>query len=97
GAMHAAATALVELRGFLAAQDPATLATNEAFRRRREELSRALGGVVATTDARFDDPWHVIAMDAAAARKGVIEAVVITTPFAARYTDLDTGAALTAA
>ena len=87
-AMHTAAAALVDMRGFLAVQDPASLATNEAFRRKREDLSRALGSVVATSEARFDDPWHVIAMDAAAARKGVIEAVVISTPFAARYTDL---------
>jgi hypothetical protein len=86
-AMHTAAVALVEMRTFLGAQDASTLRTNDDFKKKRDELSRALGGVVATTDARFDDPWHVIAMDAAAQRKGALEAVILTTAFAARYDD----------
>ena len=88
-AMHTAASALVEMRTFLASQDPSTLSTNDAFRKKRDELSHALGSVVATTEARFDDPWHVIAMDAAANGKGVLEAAIVSTEFAAHYTDLD--------
>ena len=87
-AMHTAATALVEMRTFLGAQEASTLSASESFRKKRDELSHALGSVVATTEARFDDPWHVIAMDAAANGKGILEAVIISTQFAAQYTDV---------
>ena len=86
-AMHTAATALIDMRAFLGDKDAATLWTSEDFRTKRDQLSRALGSVVATTEARFDDPWHVIAMDAAAGHKGALDAVVLTTAFAARYED----------
>jgi len=84
-AMHTAAAVLVEMRTFLGDKDASTLFTSADFRKKRDELTRALGNVVATTEARFDDPWHVIAMAAAAGHTGVLDAVILTAPFAARY------------
>jgi hypothetical protein len=86
-AMRKAAIELVAMRTFLGGRDAATLFSNSDFAKARERLSRALGGVVTTSEARFDDPWHVLAMDAAAARKGRLEAAIVTTRFAVRYTD----------
>src|SRR5262245_12555849 len=86
-AMRKAATELVAMRTFLGGRDAATLVSNDDFAKAREKLTRALAGVVTTSEARFDDPWHLLAMDAAAARKGALEAAIITTRFAVRYSD----------
>ena len=77
------------MRTFLGQRDAATLATDPAFVKARDKLSEALGGVVATTEARFDDPWDVLAMDAAAARLGTLESTIISTRFAARYAEAE--------
>jgi len=86
-ALRKAATELVAMRTFLANRDAATLFTSGDFVKARDRLSRALGGVVTTSEARFDDPWHLLAMDDAASRKGRLEAAIVTTRFAVRYTD----------
>ena len=87
GAMAKAADALAAMRAFLAQRDAATLHGSPDFQKARERLSKALGAVAATTEAVFDDPWDILAMDAAAARKGHLEAAIISTRFAARYDD----------
>ncbi len=69
-AMSKAATELAAMRTFLGQRKAETLAADQAFVKARNKLSEALGSVVATTEARFDDPWDVIAMDAAASRLG---------------------------
>ena len=88
-AMHKAAGELAEMRKFIGQRNATTLAADPAFRKARTKLENALSSVVATTEARFDDPWDVIAMDAAAARLGKLESVIISTRFAARYEEAD--------
>lgn len=90
-AMHRAATELVVMRKFIGARDAATLNADPEFTKARARLSDRLGDVVATTKAHFDDPWDVLAMDAAAARRGRLDGIIISTRFAARYADTDTG------
>jgi hypothetical protein len=96
-AMSRAATALVATRTFIGQRDAASLAADPAFTKARNSLSEALGKVVATTEARFDDPWDVLAMDAAAARLGRLESMIISTRVAAAYKEADALAAPAAA
>lgn len=86
-AMAAAARELVAMRTFLAGRDAAALAGNAEFRKRRERFSQRLAGVVANTEAHLGLPWDIVALDAAAARRGALEAVLVSSRFAARYTD----------
>ena len=67
-AMSRAATELVAMRKFLGSRNATALAADDAFLKARTKLADALAKVVATTEARFDDPWDVLAMDAASAR-----------------------------
>ena len=90
-AMHGAGAALAGMRTFLGRTDAATLANDPQFAKARERLSRALGDVVATSEAKFDDPWDVLALDAAAARRGRLEASIVTPRFAVRYTEVGEG------
>jgi hypothetical protein len=92
-AMSRAARELVATRTFIGQRDAASLAADPAFTKARNELSEALGKVVATTEARFDDPWDVLAMDGAAARLGRLEAMIISTRVAAAYKEADALAA----
>jgi Clostripain family len=96
-AMHKAATELSAMRTFLGQRNADTLATDPAFVKARNKLASALAGVVAETQARFDDPWDVIAMDAASSRLGTLEAAIISTRFAARYAEADGAPAAAAA
>ena len=86
-AMHKAATELVAMRAFLGERNAETLAADRAFQQKRDRFASALADVVAETQARFDDPWDFIAMDAAASRRGVMNAAIITTGFAAAYAE----------
>lgn len=86
-AMHKAATELVVMRKFIAGRSAEKLAADPAFDKARRKLTDALGGVASTTKAFFDDPWDMLAMDAAAARKGRLEAAIVSPRFAARYED----------
>ena len=95
-AMSRAATELVAMRTFLNQRDAATLSSSQDFLKARAELSEALGKVVAQTEARFDDPWDVLAMDAAAAGRGRVEAVIVSNRFAARYADTESAPSLLA-
>jgi Clostripain family len=86
-AMSKAAAELVAMRKFLGARNATSLAADPAFLKAKTKLSDALAGVVATTEARFDDPWDVLAMDDAAARLGRLDSVIVSTRFAARYAE----------
>ena len=88
-AMHKAAVALVEMRGFLGSRTADALAGDKSFAEARAKLENALAGVAASSQARFDDPWDVLALDAAAARAGYVEASIVSNRFAVRYTDTD--------
>ena len=84
-AMSRAATELVATRTFIGQRDAASLAADPAFTKARARLSEALEKIVATTEARFDDPWDVLAMDGAAARLGRLESLIISTRVAVAY------------
>jgi hypothetical protein len=92
-AMGKAGASLAEMRRFLGQRDAAGLRDDAAFVRARAKLEKALADVVANTAARFDDPWDVLAMDAAAARLGRLESAIISTRFAARYVEAEAGPA----
>ena len=84
-AMSRAAVELVATRTFLGQRDAASLATDPAFTKARARLADALERIVATTEARFDDPWDVLAMDAAAARLGRLESMIISANLSVSY------------
>jgi Clostripain family len=88
-AMSRAANELVAMRKFLGSRNATALAADDAFLKARTKLADALSRVVATTEARFDDPWDVLAMDAAAARLGRLESVIVSARVAARYAESD--------
>ena len=96
-AMHKAAKELVAMRTFLDQRDATTLSADKDFLHARAKLSKALAEVVVTTDSRFDDPWDVLAMDAAAARQGTLESLIVATRFAVRYADTAGAPAVVAA
>jgi hypothetical protein len=89
GAMSRAAAELVTVRKTLGNKDATMLANDPAFRKAREKFADALERVVATSESRFDDPWDVLAMDAAAARLGTVEGMIVSTRFAAAYAETD--------
>jgi hypothetical protein len=86
-AMHRAAVALAAARttaeGGESAPPDAHARTLEA----RARLTRALGRVVATTRARFDEPWDIVAMDLASQQRGVVEAAILTPQWSVRYVE----------
>ena len=77
------------MRTLLGQRDAATLGGDQVFLAARRALEQKLATVVATTEARFDEPWDVIAMDAAAARRGTLEGVIVSSRFAARYAEAE--------
>jgi hypothetical protein len=93
-AMSRAATELVAMRTFLGSRNATALAADEAFLKARTRLADALAKVVATTEARFDDPWDVLAMDAASARLGRVDSAIVSARVAARYAESDAPPAL---
>lgn len=89
-AMSRAASELSEMRAFIGSRDADALGADPEFEKRRRKLADRLGNVVATTAARFDMPWDVLAMDDAARRLGRLEAAIVSSRFAVRYTEADT-------
>lgn len=88
-AMHEAARGMVAMRAFLGQRDAASLRDDPGFRDARRQLERALSRIAATSNARFGDPWDVLALDAASARLGHPRGVVVTTAGSARYDRVD--------
>jgi hypothetical protein len=86
-AMSRAARELVAVRKVLGNTDAAALADDATFRKARTKFADALESVVATTEPHFDEPWDVLAMDAAAARQGTLDSMIVSTRFAAAYAD----------
>jgi hypothetical protein len=67
-AMHNMGAALAEIIAFLATNlsvDP----ENNTFKKLRAALERAMGSVVSNTQAQFDQPWGILALDLAAGRQ----------------------------
>jgi hypothetical protein len=88
-AMSKAAAELTAMRKFLGSRNATALAADDAFLKARTKLADALAKVVATTEARFDDPWDVLAMDAASARLGRLDSAIVSGRIAARYAESD--------
>jgi hypothetical protein len=86
-AMSKAGPALLEVRRFLAGRDAATLVNNRDFQAKRKKLEEALAAVIANSQARFDDPWDVLALDFAASGKDAATAIIVSTKVAAIYDD----------
>ena len=86
-AMSRAATELVAMRKFLGSRNATALAADDAFLKARTKLADALAKVVATTEARFDDPWDVLAMDAASVHARPARQRTVSARFAARYAE----------
>ena len=78
------------MRAFIGSRDADALGADPTFEKRRRKLADRLGNVVATTAARFDMPWDVLAMDDAARRLGALEAAIVSSRFAVRYAEADT-------
>jgi hypothetical protein len=92
-AMSRSAKALAAMRTFLAGRTAEALAASDEFSSARRKLSDALGSVMSTTRALFDDPWDLLAMDTAASRRGDLDAAILSSRFAVRYSDGDGAAA----
>lgn len=83
--MAKAGPALLEVRRFIAGRDAAALVDDDRFKEKREALEKALAAIVANTQARFDDPWDVLALDFAASGADAASAVIVSTTLAASY------------
>jgi hypothetical protein len=83
-AMARAAAALVEARQFLANRGPAGPG-DSAFAKVRERLEESLARVVVTTEARWGDPWDVLALDAASNRRATVRAVIVSPALSMAY------------
>ncbi len=61
-AMQKAGQALANIRTFLAARDPATLAADPDFASRRVALQKLMLGVVNSSKVRFQEPWGLVCL-----------------------------------
>ena len=61
-----AGQALQHMRAFLAGRDPASLGGDSAFANQRNGLQKAMLNMVATSKARFDQPWGLMCLFQAA-------------------------------
>jgi hypothetical protein len=64
--MENAGQTLQRMRTFLAGRDPATLGTDTAFASQRNGLQKAMLNMVASSKARFDQPWGLMCLFQAA-------------------------------
>jgi hypothetical protein len=64
--MENAGQALQRMRTFLAGRDPASLGGDTAFASQRNGLQKAMLNMVATSKARFDQPWGLMCLFQAA-------------------------------
>ncbi len=64
--MENAGKALQQMRAFLSGRDPASLAGDTAFANQRNGLQKAMLNMVATSKARFDQPWGLMCLFQAA-------------------------------
>lgn len=85
GAMHRAGLAVLEARRALGGRDPAALRDDPAFAAARGALEDALARVVATTQARWGDPWDVLALAEAGAGRAELNAAIVSAALSAAY------------
>jgi hypothetical protein len=80
GAMTSAAKKLAEMRTFLAGPPPVTASdTNQAFTKRRADLSEAMVGIIQKSPSTFGgDPWGLVALFYASKRSATVTAAVVS-------------------
>jgi hypothetical protein len=61
-AMVDAGACVAETRNFVANADPATLAENNDFKRRRDALQKKLSAMVKASKVRFAEPWGMVCL-----------------------------------
>jgi hypothetical protein len=60
--MVKAAAGIEDMQSFLAGRDPATLADDPEFTRKREGLQKLMAGVVKDSKVRFHEPWGMLCL-----------------------------------
>lgn len=60
--MTAAAKLVLDMRKFVGAADPGTLAQNNEFKKKREALQKAMSNMVKASKMRFDEPWGMVCL-----------------------------------
>lgn len=83
-AMEKAGQALVSARQFM---DTHTMDAGDSpqFRKVRAQLEEALARVVVTTEARWGDPWDILALDAASSQAADTRAIIVSPHLSAAY------------
>jgi hypothetical protein len=61
-AMQSAGAAIIQMQQFLAGAPPATLADNHEFAQRRAQLQSTMAGLMKQSQARFSEPWGLVAL-----------------------------------
>lgn len=77
-AMSTASAQVAEMQTFLNGADPESLKDNNGFKKKREELARAITGIVKNSQPDFLDAWGILAIDAAAGNRAAIHATLLT-------------------
>lgn len=83
-AMEKAGKALVAARQFMDTHT-AVAGDTPQFRKVRAQLEDALARVVVTTEARWGDPWDILALDAASAQAADARAIIVSPHLSAAY------------
>jgi hypothetical protein len=53
---------VLEIRKFVGAADPRTLAQNNEFKKKRDALQKAMSDMVKASKMRFDEPWGMVCL-----------------------------------
>lgn len=77
-AMSTASAQVAAMQSFLNGADPESLKDNNGFKKKREELARAMTGIVKNSQPDFLDAWGILAIDAAAGHRAAIHATLLT-------------------
>jgi len=62
GGMSNAAKLVLDIRKFVGTADPATLAQNNEFKKKRDALQKAMSKMVKSSKMRFDEPWGMVCL-----------------------------------
>ena len=62
GGMSDAGKLVLDMRQFVGAADPRTLAQNNEFKKKRDALQKAMSRMVKASKMRFDEPWGMVCL-----------------------------------
>ena len=77
-AMSTAAAQVASMLNFLNGADAETLKDNNDFKKKREELAKAVTNIVKNSQPDFLDAWGILAIDAATHNRAVVHATLLT-------------------